>query len=53
MHKLVLRFLREESAATAIEYGVIATGVALVVIAAVDNIGTHLKTTFTSVSSAL
>jgi pilus assembly protein Flp/PilA len=53
MHKLILRFAREESAATAIEYGLVAAGIALVIIAAVDNIGTHLKTTFTSVATAL
>ena len=39
--------------ATAIEYGLIAAGIAVVVIAAVQLIGTNLKTTFASISSAL
>jgi pilus assembly protein Flp/PilA len=50
---LVLRFLKDESAATAIEYGLIAAGISLAIIAVVSNIGTKLKTTFSSVSTQL
>ena len=50
---LVIRFLKDENAATAIEYGLIAAGVALVIITAIKGIGTKLNTTFTSVGNAL
>jgi pilus assembly protein Flp/PilA len=50
---LVLRFLQDESAATAIEYGLIAAGISLAIIAVVSNIGTKLKTTFSSISTQL
>lgn len=46
-------FLKDETAATAIEYGLIATGIALVIIPVITGLGTKLKTTFTSISSAL
>jgi pilus assembly protein Flp/PilA len=49
----VLKFLRDESGATAIEYGLIATGVAVAIITVVNGLGTKLKTTFSSVSTAL
>lgn len=51
--RLVVRFLKDESAATAIEYGLIATGIALAIIPAVTGLGTKLKTTFSTISSAL
>jgi pilus assembly protein Flp/PilA len=51
--RLIVRFLKDESAATAIEYGLIATGIALAIIPVITGIGTKLKTTFSSVSSAL
>ena len=41
-----LDFMRDESGATAIEYALIAGGIALVIIAAVNQVGTTLKTTF-------
>jgi pilus assembly protein Flp/PilA len=47
------RFLRDESGATAIEYGLIAAGVAVAIITVVNGLGSKLKTTFTSVSTAL
>ena len=53
MKNLVLRFLKDESAATAIEYGLIAAGISLAIIAVVSNIGTKLKTTFSSISTQL
>jgi pilus assembly protein Flp/PilA len=49
----VKRFLRDESGATAIEYGLIAAGIAVAIITVVSGLGTKLKTTFSSVSSAL
>jgi pilus assembly protein Flp/PilA len=51
--RLVIRFLKDENAATAIEYGLIATGIALAVIPVITGIGTKLKTTFTTVQTAI
>jgi pilus assembly protein Flp/PilA len=53
MSKLASRFVRDETGATAIEYGLIAALVALVIITALQNVGTHLTTKFTSVATAL
>jgi pilus assembly protein Flp/PilA len=53
MNKLVLRFLKDNSGATAIEYGLIAAGISIAIIAAVNAVGTSLNTTFTSVSTQL
>jgi len=53
MKNLVSRFLRDESGATAIEYGLIAAGIAVVIIAAVQLVGTNLNTTFNSVATAV
>ena len=46
-------FLRDESRATAIEYGLIAAGISVAIIAVVNGMGTKLKTTFSSISSQL
>ena len=46
-------FLRNEDGATAIEYGLIAAGISVVIVVAVQAVGTNLNTTFTSVSTAL
>jgi pilus assembly protein Flp/PilA len=46
-------FLKDESAATAIEYGLIAAGIAVAIITVLKGVGTKLNTTFTSISSAL
>jgi len=51
--RLIVRFLKDERAATAIEYGLIATGIALVIVPVITGLGTKLKTTFSSVSAAL
>lgn len=51
--QLVMRFLKDETAATAIEYGLIAAGIALAVIPVVTGLGTKLKTTLTTVQTAL
>lgn len=53
MTKLILRLLDDESGATAIEYGLIASGIAVAIIVAVQSTGTALNNTFTSVSNAL
>ena len=48
-----LRFLRDDSGATAIEYGLIAAGIAVAIIVVVQGVGSGLNTTFTSVQTAL
>jgi pilus assembly protein Flp/PilA len=53
MKNLVKRFAKDESGATAIEYGLIAAGISVAIIAVVQGLGTNLKTTFTSVQTAL
>jgi pilus assembly protein Flp/PilA len=50
---LTFAFLKDETAATAIEYGLIAAGISVAIIAVVQGLGTKLNTTFSSVSSAL
>jgi pilus assembly protein Flp/PilA len=47
------RFLRDESGATAIEYGLIAAGISVVIIAAVQLVGTNLSATFQAIAVAL
>ncbi len=47
------RFLNDDRAATAIEYGLIAAGIAVAIIAVVQGLGTQLNSTFSSVSSSL
>jgi pilus assembly protein Flp/PilA len=47
------RFATDNSGATAIEYGLIAAGISLAIIATVQGLGTNLKTTFSNVSAAL
>jgi pilus assembly protein Flp/PilA len=53
LKRTFLRFLTDESGATAIEYGLIAAGIALAIIAAVNGLGTSLNTNFTSISTSL
>ena len=53
MPNLLLQFLRHEAGATAIEYGLIAAGIAVAIITVVGTVGSSLNTTFTSVSTAL
>jgi pilus assembly protein Flp/PilA len=49
----LLKFLSDESGATAIEYGLIAAGIALAIIAVVNGLGTTLNTQFTSINASL
>jgi pilus assembly protein Flp/PilA len=51
--RLVIRFFKDESAATAIEYGLIAAGISVAIISVVKGLGTKLDTTFSSISSQL
>ena len=53
MQKLVSRFLSDQSGATAIEYCLIAAGLSIVIITAVNSIGTTLNTKFGSINSSL
>jgi pilus assembly protein Flp/PilA len=53
MLRLALRFVKDRSGATAIEYGLIAAGISIAIIAVVNGLGTQLNNTFSSVSSQL
>ena len=53
MRKLLSKFLRDESGATAIEYCLIAVGISIVILAVVNGIGSTLSTSFTSVNTSL
>ena len=53
MSQLLVQFWNERSGATAIEYGLIAAGIAAVIIVAVNTLGSNLTTTFSSVSTAI
>jgi len=53
MKKLFQNFLKNESGATAIEYGLIAALIAVVIIAGVTAVGTSLNTTFNGISTSL
>jgi pilus assembly protein Flp/PilA len=53
MRLLFSEFLSDQSGATAIEYCLLATGIAFVIIAAVNGIGTSLSGTFTTVNTSL
>lgn len=53
MLQLFSRFCKDPSGATAIEYGLIAAGIAVAIIAVVNGLGTNLNTTFGSISTQL
>ena len=53
MTNLVKRFANDVSGATAIEYGLIAAGISVVIITVVNTLGSQLKATFTLISSDL
>jgi pilus assembly protein Flp/PilA len=50
---ILVKFAKDESGATAIEYGLIAAGISVAIIAVVQSLGTKLNTTFTSIDTAL
>jgi pilus assembly protein Flp/PilA len=51
--QLLARFWKDQSGATAIEYGIIAAGISVVIIVVVNGIGTKLNTSFGSISTQL
>ena len=53
MKNLIARFVKDESGAAAIEYGLIAAGIALAIIAAVNSLGTTISGKFTAISTSL
>jgi len=53
MNKLISRFVRDESGATAIEYGLIAALIAVVIIGTLTAVGTNLSAKFAAVSTGL
>jgi pilus assembly protein Flp/PilA len=53
MKSLFVRFVKNESGATAIEYGLIAAGISVAIIAVVNGLGTQLNTTFTGITNKL
>ena len=53
MKNLIARFAKDESGATAIEYGLIAAGISLAIIAVVNGLGSNLNTKFTSINTSL
>ena len=53
MNNLFARFLHDQSGATAIEYGLIAAGIALAIIAVVNGLGTNLNDKFISINNSL
>ncbi len=53
MSKLVTRFLRDESGATAIEYGLIAALISVVIVTALTTVGSNLNTKFTNIGTTL
>ena len=53
MKSLLARFAKDESGATAIEYGLIAAGIALAIIAVVNGLGSTLNTKFTTLNTSL
>jgi pilus assembly protein Flp/PilA len=53
MKNLFVRFVKDNSGATAIEYGLIAAGISVAIIAVVNGLGTQLNTKFNSISTQL
>ena len=53
MRQLLKRFLQDQAGATAIEYCLIATGLSIVILAAVNGIGGTLNTRFVSINTSL
>ena len=53
MKQIFAKFIADERGATAIEYGLIAAGISIVILAAVNGIGSNLNAKFTSVNSSL
>jgi pilus assembly protein Flp/PilA len=53
MKNLIARFVKDQSGATAIEYGLIAAGISLAIIAVVNGLGSNLNTKFSNINTSL
>jgi len=53
MRRIIANFINDQTGATAIEYGLIAAGISIAIIVAVNGLGTTLNTTFTNVNTQL
>ena len=53
MKNLIARFVKDESGATAIEYGLIAAGISLAIIAVVNSLGSNISGKFNSINTSL
>jgi pilus assembly protein Flp/PilA len=53
MKNVIARFVKDESGATAIEYGLIAAGISLAIIAVVNGLGSNLNTKFSNINTSL
>ena len=53
MKRIIAKFLANECGATAIEYGLIAAGISIAIVAVVNGIGTNLNAKFTSINASL
>ena len=53
MKSVIQSFLKDEPGATAIEYGLIAAGIAIAIITAVNGVGSQLSTNFNTISNSL
>jgi pilus assembly protein Flp/PilA len=53
MKRIIANFLADEGGATAIEYGLIAAGISIAIIVAVNGLGTNLNTMFSSINTSL
>ena len=53
MRQLLSRFVKDQSGATAIEYGLIAAGIAVVILVTVQTAGTNLNSTFSTIAGGL
>ena len=53
MKRILAKFVADEAGATAIEYGLIAAGISIVILAAVNGLGSNLNTKFTTINSSL
>ena len=53
MKRLFAKFLADEAGATAIEYGLIAAGISIAIVAVVNGVGTNLNAKFTSINASL
>ena len=51
MKEFILKFWRDESGATAIEYGLIAAGISIAIVAVVNGLGTNLNSKYTSINN--